>query len=55
MALFILSSIVRYQAELMYQVTSTHSKWDWLLRRFMATAERSYPHLMFNCIHNAVD
>jgi hypothetical protein len=53
-ALFILSSIVRYQPELMYQVTSTHSKWDWLLRRFMATAERFYPHLMFNWIHNAV-
>jgi hypothetical protein len=34
----------------MYRVTSTHSKWDWLLRLFMATGERFYPHFMFNWI-----
>jgi YaaC-like Protein len=53
-ALFILGSIVRYQPELMYQITSTHSKWGWFFRRFIAAAERFYPHLMFNWIHNAI-
>ena len=53
-ALFILGNIVRYQPELMYQVTSTHSKWDWFFRRFMVAAERFFPHLMFNWIHKTV-
>jgi len=53
-ALFILSSVVRYQPELMLQVTSTNSKWNWLLRRFIDRAERFYPHLMFNWIMNQV-
>lgn len=47
-ALFVLSSVVRYQPELMFQVTSTNSKWNWFLRRFIDRAERFYPHLMFS-------
>jgi len=50
-ALFILSSIVRYQPELIYQINSANTKSNWLLLRFMATAERFYPHLMLNWIH----
>jgi YaaC-like Protein len=53
-ALFILASIVRYQPELMYQAVSNHSKWSWMLRRFISDAERFYPHLMFNWIHKTV-
>jgi YaaC-like Protein len=53
-ALFILGNVVRYEPELMYQITSTHSKWAWFLRRFVANAERFYPQLLFNWIHNKV-
>ena len=53
-ALFILSSIVRYQPELMFQVTSQYSKWGWFLQRFISSAERFYPHFMYNWIQNTV-
>ncbi len=53
-ALFILSSVIRYQPELMLRVTSTNSKWNWFLRRFVDRAERFYPHLMFNWIMGQV-
>jgi hypothetical protein len=53
-ALFILSSIVRYQPELMVETVATNSKWVWLLRRFMSSAERFYPQLMFNWINDRV-
>ena len=40
---FILGNVVRYEPEMMYRVTSGHSKWTWLLRRFVMAAERFYP------------
>lgn len=53
-ALFILGNIVRYQPELMYPVISGHSKWAWMLRRFIVNTERFYPNLLFNWIHNVI-
>jgi hypothetical protein len=50
-ASFILGNVVRYQPEVMYRITANHSKWGWLLRRFMVAAERFYPNLMLNWIH----
>lgn len=53
-ALFILGSVVRYQPELMLELTSTNSKWNWFLRRLIDRAERFYPNLMFNWITDQV-
>ena len=52
--LFILSNIVRYQPESMVDAMAANSKWVWLLRRFLSSAERFYPHLMLNWLNNRV-
>lgn len=53
-ALFILGNIVRYEPELMFRVTSAHSKWAWMLQRFISAAERFYPNLMLNRVYDTV-
>jgi len=53
-ALFILSSLVRYEPDLLFEEISQNSKWVWFFKRFLEKAERFFPHLMFNWIHNGV-
>lgn len=48
--LFILSSIVRYQPELLAAADIVHSQVAWLLGRFLAAAERFYPQLLYSWI-----
>jgi hypothetical protein len=48
--LFILSSIVRYQPELLAAADVVHSQVAWLLGRFLAAAERFYPQLLYSWI-----
>jgi hypothetical protein len=50
-SLFILSSIVRYQPELMLEVSNPDSQLGWLLTRFLKAAERFYPQLMLNWLY----
>jgi hypothetical protein len=51
--LFILSSIVRYQPELLAATNVVHSQVGWLLGRFLAAAERFYPQLLYSWIVSA--
>jgi hypothetical protein len=46
--LFILSSMVRYQPELLVTTEVIHSQTAWLLGRFLAAAERFFPQLMYS-------
>lgn len=51
-SLFILSNIVRYQPELMMEVTNPDSQLGWLLIRLLKAAERFYPQLMLGWLYN---
>ena len=51
-ALFILSSIVRYQPELMLETMNPDSQLGWLLCRLLKAAERFYPQLMLNWLYD---
>jgi hypothetical protein len=50
--MFILGCVVRYEPELMLEVTQPDSKLSWFLKRFVKLAERNYPQLMFRWLHN---
>jgi hypothetical protein len=52
LALFILGNVVRYEPELLVDVTKVDSEIGWLLRRVVAAAERFYPQLMLGWLHS---
>jgi len=52
-ALFILSSIVRYEPELMHDLINPEKELSWFLSRFMNAAERFYPQLKLIEIHDS--
>ena len=47
-AAFILSSVVRYEPELMLGVSNPDSEEGWLIARFLDAAERYFPHLLLH-------
>ena len=47
-AAFILSSVVRYQPELLLHVSNPDSEQGWLIARFLGAAERYFPHLLLS-------
>lgn len=51
-SLFILSNIVRYQPELMLEISNPDSQLGWLLIRLLKVAERFYPQLMLSWLYD---
>ncbi len=51
-ALFVLGSVVRYEAELLVDVADLDSELGWLLRRVVAASERFYPQLMLGWLRS---
>lgn len=47
-AAFILSSVVRYEPELMLKVSNPDSEQGWLIARFLDAAERCFPQLLLH-------
>ncbi len=50
-ASFILSSIVRYEPEMLYDEIRSNSSLNWMIHRYLTLAERYYPHLMLNFLY----
>lgn len=50
-AMFILGSIVRYEPQLLRELSSGESELGWFLERFLRTAERFFPQLMLWWLH----
>lgn len=50
--MYILGNVVRYEPELMLEVTQPDSRLGWFLKRFVRLAERYYPQLMLRWLHN---
>jgi len=51
-ALFILSSIVRYSPEIMIEALRPERESSYIINRFIKNVERFYPQLIVNSIHN---
>jgi len=48
LATYILGNVVRYAPELLADLTDPDSHLGWTIQRFLNTAERFYPQLMFH-------
>ena len=54
-AVFILGSLARYQPELLQSALRSGTEMEWFFDRFMRTAERFFPQLMFSWLHGGTE